>query len=616
LDSSRAMASLVCCPFSPMLPLERRSMAPSVRAQPRLGRGVSREDSGPFYFQHAFVRDNVGNIADIYDKASQLGSGAFGTAHLGVCKQTGIRRAVKSIAIAKVKNPERFETEIGIARELDHPNVVRLYETFRDEHHIHLVMELCTGGELFDRIMSEAPAGFSESHASGYIQQMLSAISYLHANCFVHRDVKPENFLLQSKAADASLKLIDFGLSRRFERGEMMSTRGGTPYYVAPEIFAGRYDERVDVWSAGVVAFILLCGYPPFNGKTDREVVRRVRSGCFKFLSPDWDHVSDETKLFIVDLLTFNAACRPSATAALTDPRLVAAVGHGLRAAAEEADSVPQATGAQFMEKLKAFHSQTRLKRVCLTAAVQQLPDQEIGVLRAAFRSLDKNGDGRLSPEEIYEALHNHGLSTPMVLEEVLRSVDSNGSGCLDYTEFLAATVDQSLCQRRDIAHSAFRTFDLNGDGRITSEELQQALSSDDIDHSPSASRVQRMVDEADVNGDGCIDFEEFFALMCTGDSAGRSTLGEKTCAADCQPNETTVDERPSTADYQLLPSSSSIDTPRSRQTSEGSLPIGCNVEGGKPRTASRDSISTVASASRTWESFHGLSPEGEVSPP
>jgi len=258
------------------------------------------------------------------------------------------------------------------------------------------------------------------------------------------------------------------------------------------------------------------------------------------------------------------------------------------------------------MEKLKAFHTHTRLKKVGLTAVVQQLPDQEIGALRSAFRSLDKNGDGMLSPEEIYEALFSHGLTSPAVLEEVMRSVDSNGSGSLDYTEFLAATIDQKLCARRDIIQSAFRTFDLDGDGRITREELQQVLSSDDIDHSPSPMRVQRMVDEADANGDGCIDFEEFFALMSAGVAADSTNLDDRASAAGGKLDEMTLEDRPSTTDYQPLPCSSSSDgsSAGSRRASDDSLPA-AYAEGEKGRSASRDSCSTVASASRTWESLH-----------
>lgn len=481
-------------------------------SQPQLK--VKREVSAPFFFQHAFVKDNLGNMRDAYTVSSELGAGAFGTVYLAECKELGAKRAIKSIPMLKVKNPERFKAEISIARDLDHPNIVRLYETFREEHHIYLVMEICTGGELFERIMKCAKEGFDEGQGTSYIRQILAACTYLHANSFAHRDVKPENFLFDTPAENAALKLIDFGLARRFEKGVPMATKGGTPYYVAPEIFTAKYDERVDVWSAGVVAYILLCGYPPFNGNSDKEVVRRVRRGTFKFLSPDWDHVSTELKRLVADLLTLSPSMRPSAAKALDTLASISSSQNASRktAAAAAADNIG------FLQKLQVFHAHTKLKRVGLTAAVQQIPDSELKSLREAFKRLDVDGDGRLSPQEVYTALESQGCDLhldPAFLEEVLQSVDSNGSGSMDYTEFLAATVEQKLVANRDVCKAAFRTFDLDGDGRITADELERVLGSPcDPAKSPGTGRVAKMVSDADKDGDGAIDFEEFYAFM------------------------------------------------------------------------------------------------------
>lgn len=170
--------------------------------------------------------------------------------------------------------------------------------------------------------------------------------------------------------------------------------------------------------------------------------------------------------------------------------------------------------GGDFMGKLQAFHAQTRMKRVALTAVAQHLPDAEIRPLQRTFRFLDKNGDGMLSPEELYEGLMSLGEEVPPAWGDILRSIDSDGSGCLDYTEFVAATIDSRLYAQRGVCWAAFRTFDLDGDGKITQEELSQVLGGGDAEKSPCASRIARMVSEADCNGDGCIDFEEFYEMM------------------------------------------------------------------------------------------------------
>jgi len=517
-----------------------------------------RGDSGPFYFQHAFAQNNPGNILEFYVNEAKLGTGAFGSAYRVACRQSGVQRAAKAIAVHRVKDPSKFEEEINVARQLDHPNVVRLYETFRDATHIYLVMELCTGGELFDRIMKGAPDAFAERRATPYVRQMLAALSYLHSKNFVHRDVKPENFLLQSPSPESSLKLIDFGMARSFVPGEDMTTKGGTPYYVAPEVLRGRYDERIDVWSVGVITYILLCGYPPFNGKSDREVIKRVKVGSFGFLPEDWQNVSQEAKDYTSWLLTIDRQERPSAQAALSRawPNRVwnscvaptdRGVSHSEAASVETAavDERGIIDGHDLVTRLQAFHEHARMKRVALTAVARQLPDEAMKSLRHSFQELDRDADGVLSIDEVRSCLEMHGVSLSASLEEALRSADSDGSGSLDFTEFLAATLDQRQCADRGVCRAAFRTFDLDGDGRISPDELERVLASPERpDRSPSKRRVRRMLQEAGSCGGCCIDFEDFYAMV---NSSGRSghcgTHGEGGAERDARAAEEEVED-------------------------------------------------------------------------
>lgn len=467
----------------------------------QLRRGTS---SGPFFFTHAFTRDNPGKLEDFYEVASKpLGEGSFGSAFKANCKQTGQERAVKSIEIKNVKNPIRFEQEIAIAKQLDHPNVVRLFEVFRDAMKIYLVMELCTGGELFDRIVDEAPKGFAEDKSANYIREMLSALCYLHANRFAHRDVKPENFLFHNPAAESQLKLIDFGLACQIQSATTMTTKAGTAYYVAPEVLKGDYDEKCDVWSAGVISFVLLCGYPPFSGDTDADVLRKVRMGTFEFKSPEWDSISPGAKNIVTQMLTVDPALRPSAEVLLCNAWLK------FKGTPEMSHLSPD-----FVKRLQTFQAFGRLKKVALTAVAQQLPDDEIEELQSTFRSLDRNGDGTLSLEEIREGMVKQGLKVPKALEDILQAVDCNGSGSLDYTEFVAATIDQKLYMKRDICWAAFRIFDLDGDGQISRDELGKVLNGDSVRDVLGPGRIENMIHEVDSNGDGCIDFEEFCAMM------------------------------------------------------------------------------------------------------
>eukprot|EP00927_Polykrikos_kofoidii_P073193 TRINITY_DN69264_c0_g1_i1.p1 TRINITY_DN69264_c0_g1~~TRINITY_DN69264_c0_g1_i1.p1 ORF type:complete len:566 (+),score=114.07 TRINITY_DN69264_c0_g1_i1:117-1700(+) len=474
---------------------------------------LNRALSSQFFFTPEFAQNNPGRLEHFYEVnfPEQLGEGSFGSVHSAKCRKTGLVRAVKAIEWKAVKNPARFEREINIAKKLDHPNVVRLFETFQDAKKVYIVMELCTGKELFDRIVDEAPSGFDEMKAATYIRQILAALSYLHNNKFAHRDVKPENFLFHSKEPESSLKLIDFGLACKFEEGTPMHTKAGTAYYVAPEVLKGSYDEKCDVWSAGVISFILLCGFPPFSGDDDPQILHRVREGNFEFKSPEWDTISQGAKNLATQMLTVDPSLRPSAQALHGNSWLK------YKGAPEQAN-----LSNDFVRRLQSFQAKGRLKKVALAAVAQNLPDSQIEQLQKTFRSLDKNGDGTLSFEEIKDGLVRQGMKVPKAFDEILRHVDCNGSGSLDYTEFVAATIDQKLYRRRDICWAAFRTFDLDGDGRITRDELSKVLNSGDVVNVLGPDKIDKMIKDFDHDQDGCIDFDEFCQMMAPTDDGNR----------------------------------------------------------------------------------------------
>jgi len=485
-------------------------MTSALSATPSTARPLLAQRSASFSFQQIFTHDNPGKIDDFYELSSkQLGDGAFGSVFTGRCKETNVDRAVKCMEVKRVKDPGKFQKEIDVARQLDHPNVVRLYETFRDAKKIYLVMEICTGGELFDRIVDEGVDGFDERKAASYTRQILSAISYLHANRFVHRDVKPENFLFQSKEPNAALKIIDFGLARQFEPGVVMSSKVGTAYYVAPEVLNAEYTEKCDVWSAGVITYILLSGSPPFYADTDALIFRKVRAAAYDFQHPAWDSISQQAKDFIKLTFTLDHTLRPDASSLLGDPWL-------------QQDAKRPPLRSEFVHHLRSFRAHSKLKKVALAVVAQQLPHGKVEELQQIFKALDTNGDGKLSVDEIRAGLSRSGVAFPENIEELVKNVDMNRSGSLDYTEFIAASLDQKMYLQEDVCWAAFRAFDLDGDGKITKEELRRVLSNDDVQHAVPIEKMQGIIEEVDANGDGVIDFEEFSAMMRGTPDAGR----------------------------------------------------------------------------------------------
>eukprot|EP00812_Abedinium_dasypus_P013796 NODE_72_length_2243_cov_320.022852.p1 GENE.NODE_72_length_2243_cov_320.022852~~NODE_72_length_2243_cov_320.022852.p1 ORF type:complete len:504 (-),score=164.79 NODE_72_length_2243_cov_320.022852:681-2192(-) len=456
-----------------------------------------------FNFDTVFARDHSGRFSDSYVLSDEkCGEGSSGSVYRATCRHTRNVRAVKVMACNAWSNRVRFQQEVELARPHDHPNVVRLYETFRDETNLYLVMELCTGPDLFDYIAGIGGDGFNENKAARCVHQIITALCYLHAHRCAHRDVKPENFLFASCAEDAALKIVDFGLARRFVPRQPMHSKVGTDDYVAPEVLFGSYDERCDVWSAGVISFILLCGHTPFPG-VSAEVRERVRVGKFEFASPAWDNVSHGAKNTVTQMLTFDPLLRPHAHDLLTNTWLV------YKGTAE-----PRPISPDFLKQLRSFRAHSRLKRIALTVIAQQLPDSQVEALRCTFQGLDTNGDGMLSAEEVRAGLEQQGLQVPQALDDIIRRADCDGSGSLDYTEFLAAFLDRRTCAQRDVCWSAFRTFDRNGDGKITREELAKVLARGDARNPVSEAKITRMIQDTDANGDGCIDFEEFYSMM------------------------------------------------------------------------------------------------------
>eukprot|EP00922_Rhytidocystis_sp_ex-Travisia-forbesii_P005105 GHVS01007467.1.p1 GENE.GHVS01007467.1~~GHVS01007467.1.p1 ORF type:complete len:777 (+),score=148.79 GHVS01007467.1:281-2611(+) len=472
-------------------PHPRNAIQSNTRGSLRINRG-------------AFILENSGSIAELYTVGDTVGRGTWGEVKTVTLKSTGVRRAAKKIPKCFVEDVERFRQEIRLMKSLDHPNIVRLFESFEDETDIYLVMEYCQGGELFDRLVDEGT--FNERSAAHIMRQIVSAIAYCHSSLIAHRDLKPENFLFLNSSRRSPIKLIDFGLASRFAPGHPMHTRAGTPYYVSPEVLEGSYGPECDVWSAGVIMYILLCGYPPFNATSDRNILAKVKSGRFEFPETEWRLVSDNAKDLISRLLDRRTRTRWTAEQTLKHPWFQEGVE-------DEAWQPAPALTLDIVSKFRRFQGLSRLKKLALTVIAQHLDDQEIEGLKDSFTALDIHRDGVLTIDEIREGIRRSGKRLPNVadLEQLLQAIDTTGSGTIDYTEFIAACLHQTHYHGEEACRAAFRVFDINGKGRISGTELKQVFQmAGDNQEEDSASEFL----EADLDGDGEIDFVDFCNLM------------------------------------------------------------------------------------------------------
>jgi serine/threonine protein kinase len=243
-------------------------------------------------------------LEEFYELGEEIGRGGFSVVFEAKHKENGMKVAVKCVQLACQADDEAMtalKREIRIMKKVNHPNILKLYEVFVEEESFYLVMELVPGKELFERIIDRGQ--YSERHASNIIRQIVSAVDYLHSNGIAHRDLKPENLLSSGDDENEVIKIIDFGLSKKFG-DEQLVTSVGSPGYVAPEVLtAESYDKSVDMWSVGVILYILLCGFPPFFADTSTELFKKIIEVKYDFDDPAWDDVSEAPKEIIRKLL-------------------------------------------------------------------------------------------------------------------------------------------------------------------------------------------------------------------------------------------------------------------------------------------------------------------------
>ena len=428
--------------------------------------------------------------------AEELGKGSYGIVHLGRLRGTNLRRAIKIINKSKVSNVERFKLEIEIMMKLDHPSILRLYDYFEDSNYVYLVLELCTGGELFDRIIVNK--FFGEEEARVIFRQIIKAIYYCHLNGVCHRDLKPENFIMVSKHDPFTLKAIDFGLSRTFNNSTEVSTlpltalapltpskvadinspnrvrrqtravlktKAGTPFYIAPEVLTGNYNEKCDVWSAGVILYILLCGYPPFYGENNKEILEAVKKGKLDFSSSEWKDKSKQS----VDLVK----------------RMI--INHEIRLFADEVLKHPWMNAknfkietAKFKEiycNIKQYSQLNFLRKTVIYFIARNMYEEEFIKLHEYFEFFDPKDMGNITLENFKSTLKGTLGVSEKEAEEVFSGLDIFDNKYISYSQFTAAAINYREFMVDKKLNVFFSLCDIERDGKLTLAELDTFLS-------------------------------------------------------------------------------------------------------------------------------------------
>jgi len=430
-----------------------------------------------------------------------LGSGMNGQVRLATSvSQPGQRFAVKSFQLEGIEQREldSIASEVGIYLSLDHPHIARLFDVYESKKQLHLVMECMEGGELFDKVVSKKDKRFSEDEARFALRQMLLALNYLHSHGFVHRDVKLENFVYDAQDSD-HLKLIDFGFSKKWDASRSkMSQALGSAAYVAPEVMNRNYTSQCDMWSLGVVGFILIGGYMPFSGK---EVA--AKRGMYTMKPEKWDGISAEGRDFIRSMLEVNPAQRLTAQQALEHPWILG-------------KALPTPDGMEgVVEDLRQFSCLSKNQQLCRQMVAWSIPNKEQAAVRDHFLSLDVTQQGTITLVELREAMSKRlDACHQQEIIPVFDSLDYNHDQEVHYSDFLAAVLDTQVCLSDGLLAFAFRRFDTDASGCITVSNLG---------HFMDEETAEAFVQEIGQTKDGCVYFADFAAYLRGADPANEN---------------------------------------------------------------------------------------------
>ncbi|PRQ25202.1 putative protein kinase CAMK-CDPK family [Rosa chinensis] len=483
-------------------------------SSPRKDNAMRRGHENQTYY---VLGHKTANIRDLYTLGQKLGQGQFGTTYLCTEISTGSQYACKSISKRKLISKEDVDDvrrEIQIMHHLaGHKNIVTIKGAYEDPLYVHIVMELCAGGELFDRIIQRGH--YSERKAAELTKIIVGVVEACHSLGVMHRDLKPENFLLVNKDDDFSLKAIDFGLSVFFKPGQVFTDVVGSPYYVAPEVLLKHYGPEADVWTAGVILYILLSGVPPFWAETQQGIFDAVLKGYIDFESDPWPVISDSAKDIIRKMLCSRPKDRLSAHEVLCHPWIC-----------ENGVAPDRALDPAVLSRLKQFSAMNKLKKMALRVIAESLSEEEIAGLREMFKAMDTDNSGAITFDELKAGLRKYGSTMKDAeIRDLMDAADVDNSGTIDYGEFIAATVHLNKLEREEHLVAAFRYFDKDGSGYITVDELQQACA----EHNMTDVLLEDIIKEVDQDNDGRIDYGEFVAMMQKGNVKGHIAIGRRT---------------------------------------------------------------------------------------
>ena len=410
------------------------------------------------------------DIRSVYKFKDVIGGGHFGTVRLAYKKNIEPKKlyAIKSISKKNIneKDLDEMIKEVDILSTLDHPSIIKFMETYNDEYYFHIVMEVAKGKDVFDKIIEEGV--LTENTVAHITYKVLSALVYCHKRGICHRDIKPENILFEHENNEGEIKLIDFGLSRKYNEQEKMQTVLGTPYYVAPEVLQGSYDEKCDIWSVGAFMYIMLTGEPPFNGKNNNIIFKRILNEEVQYPIEKFKNVSKEA----IDLLKLCLVKDP-----IVRLNGEEALRHKWFTNVYNEVHNKNKIDANLLTNLKNFCYPDKFQKMVLKFIINSLNEEELDHLREVFQAMDTDHTGALNKEELCEGFKKIGMKiSKEEIDEIIKKIEDCDHGKINYSEFLFAAMDFKKNVDKDKLIAAFSYFDIDKTGQIGINDIEEAL--------------------------------------------------------------------------------------------------------------------------------------------
>jgi len=454
---------------------------------------------------------SMGSVSKVQIKEGTEGGSAFNPkTKKGMPKQSSamtlsqkrlkkVDYALKQIQLDKVSSVflEELHNEIDILKGMDHPNIVKAHEVYNHKKQIYIILELCDGGDLYTRLP------FSEMEAAYISGKMMSAIKYMHDHGIVHRDLKFENIIFESTHPKAEIKVIDFGLSKKFgnQATGLMHEGVGTLYSMSPQVLQGVYTSQADLWSAGVIIYMLLSSHRPFYSKKRRVMIDKIMRCDYSFSKSYWEPISDEAKDMISNLVVIDPKKRMDSTKALKHIWLSKEF--------KLSDRKPDQTTADAVkDNLMNYKDVHALKKIALNVIAHKSSTTDILELRKCFDQYDTANNGTISYDEFMAAIQQKNYPKEKV-KEIFNSMDVNKNGVIMYTEFIAATLEAQGHIEEERVAEAFDRLDSDDSGFISRKNLMEFLGAE-----ATSQEIQDLINEIDKDGDGELSYAEFLNMF------------------------------------------------------------------------------------------------------